>query len=173
MCIWVNGSNPDPPTWPSAWTRSHEGAGLHGCLDVPRCLMKNYELYTYQVNRATSIIHLMYADDVLIFSKANPKSLNGIKSLNFFSKFSCLEVNNNESLPTFSKVCEEDLDIQDILGFAAKKLPISYLGFPITGKKKSFNQCFKLIQPIEALLSRWSGEVYVLGTWNCPTILND
>lgn len=36
---------------------------------------------TYQVNGATSITHLKYDNDVLIFSKANQKSLEAIKKI--------------------------------------------------------------------------------------------
>lgn len=63
---------------------------------------------TYLVNGATSISHLMYADDILIFSKANPKSLSSIKKiLKEFTQFSGLEVNTQKRSATFSKVCEK------------------------------------------------------------------
>lgn len=51
----------------------------------------------YQVNGARSISHLIYVDDVLIFSKASHKSLKGIKeALRYFSTFSGLEVNSEK-----------------------------------------------------------------------------
>lgn len=37
--------------------------------------VKERKIDTYQMNEATFITHLMYAEDVLIFSKAKPKSL--------------------------------------------------------------------------------------------------
>ena len=126
--------------------------------------VKNKKIDTYQVNGATSISHLMYADDILIFSKANPKSLNAIKTvLEKFSLFSGLEVNASKSSSTFSKVCAENQSLHNILGYTVKSLPITYLGLPITGKKKSFGQCWKLIQSIEALLARWSGKCLSYG----------
>lgn len=48
--------------------------------------------------------------------------------------------------------------MQNILGFTVWKLPISYLGLPIIGKKTSYSQCWKLIQPIENLMFRWKGK---------------
>lgn len=36
---------------------------------------------TYQANGATSITHLIYVNDVLIFTKANPKSLSALKAI--------------------------------------------------------------------------------------------
>lgn len=38
-------------------------------------------IHTYRVNGASSISHLIYADSVLIFFKANTKSLNAIKKV--------------------------------------------------------------------------------------------
>lgn len=49
--------------------------------------LRNKKLDTYQVNGATSITHLTYADDFLIVFKANPKSLNSIKALLHFHQF--------------------------------------------------------------------------------------
>jgi len=74
-----------------------------------------------------------------------------------FSLFSGLEISISKSSITFSKECEDNLELQGILGFTPKKLPINYLlGLSITEKKKSYNQCWKHIQPIENLLTRWS-----------------
>ena len=101
--------------------------------------VKNKIIYTYQVNGATFISHLMYANDIFIFSKTNPKSLNAIKAMfEKFSLFSGLEVNASKSSSTFSKVRAEDQSLHDILGYIVKNLSITHLGLPITGKKKSF-----------------------------------
>lgn len=49
----------------------------------------------------------MYANDVLVFCKANYKILNSIKSIQAqFSSFIGLEVNAQESYAIFSKTCE-------------------------------------------------------------------
>lgn len=77
--------------------------------------------------------------------EVNPKSLGAIKSiLEEFSLFRSLEINTTNITTTFSKVCEESPELQDILGFQSKNLHITYLGIPITRKKKSFNQCWKM-----------------------------
>lgn len=104
------------------------------------------------------------ADDILLFPKANPKSLKAIKSiLNSFSKFSELSINSQKSSMIFSKICENSNDLQQILNFPVSKLPITYLDVPITRKKKAYNQCWKLIQLIEAMLARWSGKCLSYG----------
>lgn len=60
---------------------------------------------TYQVNGATFITYLMYEDDVLILTKANPKSLKVVKSLLDVSiHFLRLSVNITKSSFTFAKV---------------------------------------------------------------------
>lgn len=95
-------------------------------------------LDTYQVNEATFIPHPMNVDDILIFSKANPKSQKSIKNiLRELSQFTGLDVNNQKVQP-LSKVCEGKTKLHD------------------RKERKSYNQCLKLIQPIENLLSRWS-----------------
>lgn len=76
---------------------------------------------TYVVNAATSISHLMYVDDILLFYKANTKSLHTIKAiLEEFIEFIGLEVNSQKSSVTFSKICEENPDVHNILGSLSK-----------------------------------------------------
>lgn len=110
---------------------------------------------TYVVNGVVSISHLIYVDDVLIFSKANTKSLRTIKRiLESLSKFSGLKVNQEKSSTTYSKICANDQTIHSILNFTVKTLPISYIGLTITGKKKSCVSCWKLIDPIYKILAK-------------------
>lgn len=79
-----------------------------------------------------------------------------------FSQFSGLEVNASKNSTNFNKIYEENTDLHNILGYIVKKLPITYLGLLISGKK-SFNECCKLIQPIENHLARWSGKCLFYG----------
>lgn len=112
----------------------------------------------------TSFLHLMYLNDVLIFSKANTKSFKSI-IIGKFTQISGLEVNT-------TKVCEDNLEFHIILGFTPKSLPITYLGLPITMKEKSFNQCWKLIQSIVNLLVKWSEKVFIISKKNPIGLLN-
>lgn len=63
----------------------------------------------------------------------------------------------------FSKICLEDPSLQSILGYTMSNLPITYLRLPIIGKKKTHCHCWKLIQPIENMLSHWSGKCLSYG----------
>lgn len=68
--------------------------------------------YPFTHQGASSITHLMYVDDILVFTKANPKSLNNIKRiLGEFSLYSGLEINTGKSLASFFKVCEDNLEL--------------------------------------------------------------
>lgn len=79
-----------------------------------------------------------------------------IKMLEGLSSFTGLEVNKTKSSVTFSKICEGNIDLQNTLGFQVKQFPKMYLGTLIFGKKKTYNQWWKLIQPIDRLRAKWS-----------------
>lgn len=98
--------------------------------------MDNGKINTYQINGGKSISHLIYADDILIFSKVNPKALQSIKRiLDIFSNFSGLEINKEKSSVHYSKVVDSFPYIQEIIGFPVKPLPLKYLGIPISSKR--------------------------------------
>lgn len=59
-----------------------------------------------------SVSHLMYVDDILLSTKANPKSLKSVKTiLETFSAFSGLMISSQKSSIIFSKVCENLLEL--------------------------------------------------------------
>lgn len=71
---------------------------LVGCRLIQKGV-KDWRIDAYQINGAKFISHLIYADGILIFFKANLKSLRSIKEiLGVFSKFSGLGVNNEKSM---------------------------------------------------------------------------
>lgn len=77
------------------------------------------------VNGARFISHLIYADDILNFSKANPKSLSNIKHiLESFSSFSGMEVNLQKSSAYYSKAVAGMQHIQEIMGLPRKPLSL-------------------------------------------------
>ncbi|KAL9688325.1 hypothetical protein QQ045_032746 [Rhodiola kirilowii] len=76
-----------------------------------------------------SLSHLMFADDMIIFSKADLSSLLKIKeALTVFHGWSGLDVNVNKSAIYFGS-CEEaeQLIFAQAVGFQVVKLPFSYL----------------------------------------------
>lgn len=92
------------------------------------------------VNGTKSVSHLIYADDVLVCTKANIKSLKASKEvLGIFSNFSGLDMNEEKSSTYFSKSVEGLTHIQEVLGFCVKALPLTYLGILISGKRKHWS----------------------------------
>lgn len=56
-----------------------------------------------------------------------------------------------------SKMVDHSLHLKEIIDFPPKLPPLTYLGIPISGKRKGFGQCIGLIQPLEKILIRWKG----------------
>lgn len=63
----------------------------------------------------------------------------------------------------FSKAAGSLPQIHVVLGFSPKALSLTYLGLPISGKRKSMGHCHKLIQPLECVLSRRKGGILSYG----------
>lgn len=74
------------------------------------------------------------------------------EALEHFSAISGLEVYTEKSNAYHSKASAELSLIHSVLGFCVKTLPLTYLGLPISGKRKSMGQCHKLLQPLEGNL---------------------
>lgn len=75
----------------------------HGCAkQLVHKGVKERNIDTYKINGAKSVSHLVYADDILIFSKAYPKSIRAIKRILEIFSFSWLEVNLQKSSVNYS-----------------------------------------------------------------------
>lgn len=109
---------------------------------------------TYHVNGAISITHLMHVDCWWCpnFHKSKPKILQTIEAL--FEELFSLKVGS-----------QYHQKFLNILSHSPKSVRGKTLQYPtrVSENKKSFNQCWKLIQPIENLLSRWSGKYLSYG----------
>lgn len=80
------------------------------------------------------ISHIMFADDLIVFSKGTPlAAANRHALLNHFSWFSGLGVNWAKSSVFFFNCPEEDkCAIFSILNVVERKLPVRYLGVPLS-----------------------------------------
>lgn len=101
--------------------------------------------------RDTSISHLLYADDVLLFAKVKNKSIRAINSfLNSFMSFSSLNINFSKSLVWSSPNTPSHIrtSSSSSLGIREVSKPGSYLGIPlgITGRTSDFNNIVEMIQ---------------------------
>nr|GEX95031.1 hypothetical protein [Tanacetum cinerariifolium] len=87
--------------------------------------------------RRMEITHLCFADDLLVFCHRDTKSVRVIKeTLEEFSSYSVLKANTNNNTVFFEGMTiAEQKVILDIVPFVIGKLPIRYIGVPLTTKK--------------------------------------
>jgi len=107
------------------------------------------------------LTHLIFADDLIIFSKADPPSLRLIMTaLNSFHQCTSLEANLQKSHMVLGGApCElQNLCLQET-GFPQCQLPLKYLRVPITANRLTKIECSSLVEKIIA-------KVHTLGTRN-------
>lgn len=114
------------------------------CMEVLSRLLDNAArngIFGYHPKcQALALTHLVFADDLVIFSAANHQFLQGIKNvLDTFYKWSGLKVSFEKIVIFFSRLPEDSIsDLIGSLGIKIGKLPIKYLGVPLIYGKLSF-----------------------------------
>ena len=105
------------------------------------------------------ITHLAYADDVLIFSAADKKSLKAVKRIiQEYEKVSGQQVNASKSGFLVDKKAPKEMisRIRHCTGFTRKKFPTMYLGCPLFQGRKTKLIFSNLVDKIEAKMKGWS-----------------
>ncbi|KAF7828542.1 reverse transcriptase [Senna tora] len=108
--------------------------------------------------RSIKISHLLFADDVLLFSRVDKKSIVSInRSLDLFLSCSGLSVNKRKSLIWFSPNTN-DLHKREAINklqFSCSIDPGNYLGFPlgIKGKASEFRP---ILEKIKSKMESWN-----------------
>uniref|UniRef100_A0A2N9I786 Reverse transcriptase domain-containing protein n=1 Tax=Fagus sylvatica TaxID=28930 RepID=A0A2N9I786_FAGSY len=107
-------------------------------------------------NNVMLISHLLFADDTLIFSDANPDHIFHIRLVfTWFEAISGLKINlcKSEMVPVGHV---PDLErLADILGCKTAKLPMNYLGLPLGAKFKSKAIWDPILEKMERKLAGW------------------
>lgn len=82
------------------------------------------------------VSYLLFADDILLFSKANPAALkNMFLVIKAFEAGSGLKINLQKSSFVGINIIEQTVnEIELIWGCQSSSLPMSYLGVPLGGK---------------------------------------
>ena len=103
------------------------------------------------------ITSIMFADDVMMFTKPELPSLNGIKeALHKFNKMTGLSINQNKSSMLVSGISNEQaafLHLQS--GFASMENDMKYLGLPLITKRITKNDCYPLYHKITSIMTAW------------------
>ncbi|XP_056698441.1 uncharacterized protein [Spinacia oleracea] len=118
---------------------------LSRCLDV---VEKKKEFKHHPRCKKLNIIHMMFADDLLMFARADIPFVSAIfQAFTKFSKASGLEANLHKSDVYVAGVPESAANqIVDALGIAKVSFPFKYLGVPLTTRKLSYTECKPLIE---------------------------
>ncbi|KAL0312371.1 UNVERIFIED_CONTAM: hypothetical protein Sradi_5636400 [Sesamum radiatum] len=105
------------------------------------------------------LFQLGFADDLLLFSKADPNSVSLFKEgLTTFAELSGLQANLHKShLILSSSAAPLRATLLTILGFQEGHLPLRYLGLPLLASRLSVADCHPIIQKIEARIRGWDG----------------
>ncbi|XP_019225652.1 PREDICTED: uncharacterized protein LOC109207224 [Nicotiana attenuata] len=107
------------------------------------------------------VMHVCFADDLLMFCKADLKSIKLLQDAFLkFSRASGLQENPNKSSGYIACINErmKELILRE-LGYNEGSLPFKYLGVPLAPKKLSNQQCRPLVEKITARISCWTSKL--------------
>ncbi|CAN1182863.1 LINE-1 retrotransposable element ORF2 protein [Linum perenne] len=128
------------------------------CLFDHSVASKRYHLHPQC--KGVSLTHLSFADDLLVFSKANREVIEEVTViLNKFHQLSGLIFNLDKSYIYTAGV---DREVEDDLvatsGFCKGALPFRYLGVPLTAGKLKKCDCKALIDRITSRVTDWKAK---------------
>ena len=102
------------------------------------------------------ISHLLFADDMLVFCRADKSSIKGlngiIKNLHLNTG---LKVNRGKTKVYFSKSCSNQNELTAILGVSISSLPSKYLGLPRTISYIKSRHFIPLIDKCRSKVEGW------------------
>ncbi|KAL9662481.1 hypothetical protein QQ045_027314 [Rhodiola kirilowii] len=109
----------------------------------------------------TKLNHLMFADDVIIFAKAIPRSLVRIKdALITFSNWSGLSISEEKSAIFFGGCSEsEESMLASVTSFRRGQLPFKYLGVPLQGKRLKGSDFNVIMEKMTSKIKAWSSRL--------------
>lgn len=129
--------------------------GLNGVMDRAA----NSQGFKYHWRcKETRITHVSFADDLMMFSRADEGSVTTLKTaLEQFSHISGLNINNRKSSLYMAGI-EGDLRhrLRIMLGFETPSLPVTYLGVPLISTRLKAVDCQPLIERITTRIRLWT-----------------
>ncbi|CAJ2661953.1 unnamed protein product [Trifolium pratense] len=108
-----------------------------------------------------NIINLSFADDLLIFTRGDKKSVELVMAkIHDFSRSTGLHVNPSKCKVFYGGVEEHVKDcIRAVTSFTEGSLPFRYLGIPLTSKKLSIHHYMPLVDRIVERIRNWSAKL--------------
>ncbi|KAL2224782.1 UNVERIFIED_CONTAM: putative mitochondrial protein [Sesamum indicum] len=105
------------------------------------------------------IFQLGFADDLLLFCRANTASVRVFKSgLDRFADWSGLRLNVEKSHIIISRSAQNIREeLLAVLGFQEGHLPMRYLGLPLISSRLSIANCQPLLSKIDTRINGWEG----------------
>ncbi|KAL0378338.1 UNVERIFIED_CONTAM: hypothetical protein Sradi_3139300 [Sesamum radiatum] len=108
--------------------------------------------------KKVNLISLCFADDILLFSRADERSITLFRDgLSSFADWSGLRTNITKNQFILSK---SELDARSrllsILDFQEGCLPVRYLGLPMISSRLTATDCKPLLQKLDEMLKGWS-----------------
>ncbi|WMV41497.1 hypothetical protein MTR67_034882 [Solanum verrucosum] len=130
---------------------------------LSRCLaeVRDFEGFKFHPKCGRlNITHLCFADDLLLFSRGDQKSVKNIyQSFQKFSQASGLQANMNKSSIYFGGAAvQEKLNILQQSGFGCGEFPFKYLGVPLSTKNLTIMQWLPLVNKIIGRISSWTAK---------------
>jgi len=129
-----------------------------------RCLLqlrKNAAFHFHPRCKRLNLIHMCFADDLLLFSRGDVDSVSQLfEVFSLFSVASGLKANQAKSSIYLGGV---SMSVQDSIvtkfNFIKGELPFRYLGIPLSSKKLSVIQCQPLVKKIICRIEKWSSKL--------------
>ncbi|XP_059292008.1 uncharacterized protein LOC132045445 [Lycium ferocissimum] len=130
-------------------------------------LLLNPNFIPFTMNRnGPQITHLAYADDIVIFSSGNTKSVKLVmKQIVKYERVSGQLVNPDKScFLTCPKTCAYRINrLRKCTGFMDKEFPFTYLGCPIYIGKKKISYFDSMVTKVFKRLNGWQGNMLSCG----------
>lgn len=128
---------------------------------IMRNMAANKQFNWHPRCRKMKLDHLIFADDLLIFTTADRKSIGCVKEvLDQFYVITGMQANSVKSAMFFGGCSpHQKSDLLSIVGFSEGFFPFRYLGLPLSSKKIDKQACQLLFEKVNGKINHWHKQV--------------